>query len=379
MQKTCGGSSLVDSPCNGLTMCSGSMGSDPRNDIPAMVREFGAQGRIHFAHVRNIKFTGPGQFEEAAHFSADGSLDLYEIMKAFYEVGFDGYIRPDHGRMIWDEQGRAGYGLYDRALGAVYLSGLWEALGKDRKQVDRALTAGAQFIVSPGFNPDTVTYGLSKGALMIPGTATPGEMEQAMALGLDVVKFFPAEQNGGVAKLKALAGPYKTLKWMPTGGVNAKILTDYLSFDQIVACGGTWMVKGELLQREDWDEVTRLGRQAVHTMLDFSLDHIGINCQNEEEAAQLAQTLCAIFGFTYREGNSSVQALHAVECTKTPGRGEMGHIAIATCNVDRAVYHLSLSGIRCLPETRKTDAKGNTTAIYIDGDFGGFAIHLLRK
>lgn len=106
----------MDSPCNGLTMCSGSMGSDPRNDIPAMVREFGAQGRIHFAHVRNIKFTGPGQFEEAAHFSADGSLDLYEIMKAFYEVGFDGYIRPDHGRMIWDEQGRAGYGLYDRAL-----------------------------------------------------------------------------------------------------------------------------------------------------------------------------------------------------------------------------------------------------------------------
>lgn len=126
--------SLVDSPCNGLTMCSGSMGSDPRNDIPAMVREFGAQGRIHFAHVRNIKFTGPGQFEEAAHFSADGSLDLYEIMKALYEVGFDGYIRPDHGRMIWDEQGRAGYGLYDRALGAMYLSGLWEALDKGCKR-----------------------------------------------------------------------------------------------------------------------------------------------------------------------------------------------------------------------------------------------------
>ena len=114
-------------------------------------------------------------------------------------------------------------------------------------------------------------------------------------------------------------------------------------------------------------------------MLDFSLDHIGINCQNEGEAAHLAQTLCAMFGFPYREGNSSVQALHAVECTKTPGRGEKGHIAIATGNVDRAVYHLSLSGVRCLPETRKTDAKGNTTAIYIDGDFGGFAIHLLRK
>lgn len=248
-----------------------------------------------------------------------------------------------------------------------------------RDQVDRALAAGAQFIVSPGFNPDTVRYALSKGALMIPGTATPGEMEQAMALGLEVVKFFPAEQNGGIAKLKALAGPYKTLKWMPTGGVNAKNLRDYLAFDQIAACGGTWMVKGELLQREDWEEVTRLSREAVGTMLDFSLDHVGVNCQSGEEAARLAKTLCAMFGFSYREGNSSVQALHAVECTKTPGRGEKGHIAIATANVDRAVYHLGLGGIKCLPETRKTDAKGNTTAIYIDGDFGGFAIHLLRK
>ena len=125
--------SLVDSPYNGLTLCSGSMGSNPCNDIPAMVREFGAQGRIHFAHVRNIRFTGPGQFEEAAHFSGDGSLDLYEIMKAYHDVGFDGYIRPDHGRMIWDEQGRAGYGLYDRALGVAYLSGLWEAIQKDHR------------------------------------------------------------------------------------------------------------------------------------------------------------------------------------------------------------------------------------------------------
>lgn len=91
---------LVDSPYNGLTLCSGSLGSSPCNDIPALVREFGGEGHIHFAHVRNIKFTGPGRFEEAAHLSGDGSLDLYEIMKAYYDVGFEGYIRPDHGRMI---------------------------------------------------------------------------------------------------------------------------------------------------------------------------------------------------------------------------------------------------------------------------------------
>ena len=248
-----------------------------------------------------------------------------------------------------------------------------------KEQADRAIAAGVKFIVSPGFNPEITKYVIDKGMLMMPGTATPGEMEQAMSMGLDVVKFFPAEQNGGVAKLKALAGPYKTLKWMPTGGVNAKNLADYLAFDQIVACGGTWMVKKDLIQQENWAEITRLSREAVRTMLGFSLDHVGINCGSEAEADRLARTLCDMFGFAYQMGNSSVQALHAVECTKTPGRGTHGHIAIATSNVDRAVYHLGLYGVHCLPETRKTDAKGNTKAIYIDGEFGGFAIHLVRR
>ena len=100
------------------------------------------------------------------------------------------------------------------------------------EQADRAIAAGAQFIVSPGFNPVVTRYVIDKGIPMMPGTATPGEMEQAMSMGLDVVKFFPAEQNGGVAKLKAVAGPYTTLRWMPTGGVNTKNMMDYLSFDR---------------------------------------------------------------------------------------------------------------------------------------------------
>lgn len=121
---------LVDSPYNGLTLCSGSLGANKNNDIPALVRHFGGMGRIHFAHVRNIKFFGERCFHESSHLSSDGSLDLFEIMKAYHDVGFDGYIRPDHGRMIWDEQARPGYGLYDRALGIAYLNGLWEAIGK---------------------------------------------------------------------------------------------------------------------------------------------------------------------------------------------------------------------------------------------------------
>ncbi len=122
--------SIVDDPANGLTLCSGSLGASCKNDIPAMVREFAGRKRIHFAHLRNVKVTEAGDFYETSHRSADGSLDMAEIMKAYHEAGFDGYVRPDHGRMIWGETGKPGYGLYDRALGAVYLNGLWEGIAK---------------------------------------------------------------------------------------------------------------------------------------------------------------------------------------------------------------------------------------------------------
>ena len=121
---------LVDSPYNGLTLCTGSLGVNPDNDIPELIRCFGKMGRVHFGHIRNIKIISPGHFHEVSHLSSDGSLDVFEIMKAYYDIGFEGYIRPDHGRMIWGEEARPGYGLYDRALGATYLNGLWEAINK---------------------------------------------------------------------------------------------------------------------------------------------------------------------------------------------------------------------------------------------------------
>ncbi len=113
---------------NGLTLCTGSLGSNPNNDIIDMIHAF--KGRIHFAHVRNVNHLAPGKFDEAPHPTELGSLNMYGIMKALHDTGFDGPIRPDHGRMIWDEVAMPGYGLYDRALGATYLSGLWEAISK---------------------------------------------------------------------------------------------------------------------------------------------------------------------------------------------------------------------------------------------------------
>jgi mannonate dehydratase len=119
---------LYPSEYNGLTLCSGSLGVSCCNDIPSLVRKFGKN--IHFAHIRNVNNFEDGSFTEVSHLSSDGSLDVYEILKAYHEVGFTGYIRPDHGRMIWGETGRPGYGLYDRALGSMYMTGIWEALEK---------------------------------------------------------------------------------------------------------------------------------------------------------------------------------------------------------------------------------------------------------
>ena len=122
---------MVPSKYNGLTFCTGSLGASSKNDLPAMIREFG--DRIYFAHLRNVKVVD-NHFNETAHESNTGSLDMYEIVKALQDVGFDGYIRPDHGRMIWGEVARPGYGLYDRALGVAYLNGLWEAVKKNKER-----------------------------------------------------------------------------------------------------------------------------------------------------------------------------------------------------------------------------------------------------
>ena len=119
---------MVDSTCNGVTLCTGSLGSNPNNDIVDIIKSL--KGKIHFAHVRNIKHLGKGKFDEAAHLSSDGSLDMYAIMKTLYEIGFNGIVRPDHGRAIWGEKSMPGYGLYDRALGVAYLNGILESLQK---------------------------------------------------------------------------------------------------------------------------------------------------------------------------------------------------------------------------------------------------------
>ena len=255
--------------------------------------------------------------------------------------------------------------------------GAGTVLTKD--QADRAMAAGCEFLVSPGFNPEITKYVLDKGGVMCPGTATPGEMEQAMAMGLDVVKFFPAEQNGGIEKLKALAGPYHDLMWMPTGGVNTKNLSSYLNFDQIVACGGTWMVKKDLIEGEQWDKITSICQDAVKTMLNLNLKHIGINEADEGAALSTAKAIAGLLGLPVKDNGSSFYAGSIAEVKKSPARGTHGHIGIGCSNVDRAEYHLSRQGVEFDESSRQTDAKGRTTLIYMKGEIGGFAFHLTKN
>ncbi|MCD8048402.1 MAG: bifunctional 4-hydroxy-2-oxoglutarate aldolase/2-dehydro-3-deoxy-phosphogluconate aldolase [Clostridia bacterium] len=131
------------------------------------------------------------------------------------------------------------------------------------EQVDRAVNAGAKFIVSPGLNPRIVKYCVEKGILIMPGTANPSDVEQALENGLDVVKFFPAEQAGGLKMIKAMAAPYTSVKFMPTGGINQNNVRDYLAYDRILACGGSWMVKGDLVKAGDFAKITELVAEAV--------------------------------------------------------------------------------------------------------------------
>ena len=257
------------------------------------------------------------------------------------------------------------------------LLGAGTVLTKD--QADRAMAAGASFIVSPGFDPNVTQYVIDKGGLMMPGTATAGEMSQAYAMGLEYVKFFPAEANGGVAMLKNMAGPLTTMKWMCTGGVNAKNVNDYLNYDRILAVGGTWMCKADKIKAGAWDEITAMCKEAVDTMLGLELGHIGINCADDTEAMKTAETLGALLSMAVKPGNSSIFVGNKeFEIMKKPGRGTHGHIAVKCNNVDRAIYHLGLRGVKFDPDSRK-EKDGKATAIYLADEVAGFAIHLVQK
>lgn len=246
------------------------------------------------------------------------------------------------------------------------------------EQVDIAVAAGAKFIVTPGFDEDVTRYCVERNIPIFPGCPTTSDIQKAIKYGLKVVKFFPAEAMGGLAVIKAVSAPYGDMLFMPTGGVNEKNLNDYLSFSKIVACGGSWMAKEDLINAGKFDEIEALTRSAVQKMLGFELKHVGINCGDEAEAMAVAKKFSVLFGWPIKDGASSVFAGSEIEAMKTPYLGAKGHIAVGCNSVVRAQAYLESQGFEFNPESAK-EKNGKLIAIYLKDEIGGFAVHLVQK
>ena len=202
------------------------------------------------------------------------------------------------------------------------------------EQVDKAQAAGAKFIVSPGLNPTVVEYCKNKGIPIFPGCASPSDIEKALELGLSCVKFFPAEQAGGIAAIKAMSAPYGNISFLPTGGINAKNLNDYLSFDKVIACGGSWMVDPAFINAGDFTAIEELTRTAIYTMLGLEVTRI------------------------YADGD----------------------LTIRVNNIDRAMYFLKSTGIKINESSAVYNRKDKMTAVRLEsGNDGGFAVQLAQK
>ncbi len=245
-------------------------------------------------------------------------------------------------------------------------------------RAERAVDAGARYIVTPGFNPEVVSWCVDHEIPVLPGTATPSEIESAMNLGLTAVKFFPAEVNGGVRALKALEGPYAQMRFVPTGGIGPSNMLDYLSRSNVLAVGGSWMVPSSMILQRNFKEVTELCELSVMKMHSFELAHVGINCNGDAEALEVADTLGEMFGVPVSDKGGGYFAGDIADVVKGNLLGSKGHIGIDCTNVDRAKAWFERRGYSFVEKGSDRDERGYTT-VFFEHEVGGFAIHLRRK
>ena len=246
------------------------------------------------------------------------------------------------------------------------------------EQCRLAVDCGAKFIVSPGYDEQIVSWCVENGVAVTPGCVTPTEIMAAMKHGLKVLKFFPANIYGGLDALKALAGPFGGISFIPTSGVNAKNIGEYGASPYVHAVGGSWICPKADIAAGNFEKLTTLCREARESMLGFELAHVGVNCRDAEEAMGVSEKLEEAFGFAIREGNSSNFAGSFFELMKSKYLGANGHIAIAVNRMDMAIAELERKGFEVDMDSAKY--KGSKlAAVYLRGEFGGFAVHLLQK
>lgn len=247
------------------------------------------------------------------------------------------------------------------------------------EQAEAAVQAGASFIVTPGFNPAVVRWCQQQNILIIPGVSTATEIEMALQEGITTVKFFPAESSGGAKKIKALSAPYSKLSFIPTGGIDAANMHDYLSLPCVEAIGGSFMLPQEALAAKDWEHIEQLTQQAVSALLGYRMIHLGINSENKEEALKTAETLAALFHFQRYTKPKSIFASVSFEVMHGKGPGQHGHIGIFTPYPEKAIYQLNKQGIKIKEETITRNKKTNRINFaYLDLEVAGFGIHLIN-
>lgn len=267
------------------------------------------------------------------------------------------------------------------AIGRISKAGLKLHVGagtvQSVEQVKSAVDSGADFIVSPGLSRKVVEYCVLSRIPVMPGAATPTEFEAAMEYGLEVLKFFPAESSGGAEYLRSIHAPYKKMKFVPTGGIDESSLVSYLKVPGVLACGGSWMVKSDLINAGKFDEIKNLSAKAMKTLLGFKLQHLGINTPDAEKAKTTASFLADLLQLEMRDTPGSIFLGSEFEILKSKLYAEHGHFAIGTNFIDRAISYLDRKGIHTKPETR-SEKNGKLATIYLDVDISGFAVHLFQ-
>ena len=245
------------------------------------------------------------------------------------------------------------------------------------EQCKLAVECGAKFIVSPGYDEETVAWCCDNGVPVTPGCVTPTEIMMALKHGLKVLKFFPANVYGGLSAIKSLAGPFGGVKFIPTGGVNAQNLAEFISSPYIHAVGGSWICPKADIAAGNFDKITALCKEARKTLLGFEVAHIGINTPDADASMDVCKAFNDAFDFNVKQGNSSNFASTGVEVMKTMFKGSNGHIAIRTNKMIPAIAEMERRGYELDMDSVKD--KNNIKAVYFKNEIGGFAVHLLQK
>lgn len=249
----------------------------------------------------------------------------------------------------------------------------------DIDHAKETLDNGGKFVITPGFNAKVVDWCVKNNMPVCPGTVVPSDIEEAMNFGLKLVKFFPAEAYGGINTLKALAGPFGAMKFVPTGGVGLNNLTDYLDLPNVAAVGGSFIPPSKMVKEKDWAGISKLCRQIMDKVFDFTVGHVGINAETTENASNVTQGIQALFDTDRRETDMAFFSGNLVEVMKIPFVGTHGHICVDTRDLSRAMAMLKRKGVELDTDKFYYDTKGKLMTVYLKGEVGGFALHIRQR